>query len=102
MSKDANANADELAKLGALRQTLFMGNTLRGMLLNAYAFGTMATVAMIASIAAFAGAIALGVLAFLGLRHARTATGEVFVGETAPHAAHHTVAEVNGPLAAEA
>lgn len=100
MSKDANANADELAKLGALRQTLFMGNTLRGMLLNAYAFGTMATVAMIAAIVAFVGALALAVLGFLGLRHAQTATGEVFASEAAP-AVHHT-AEVKGSLAAEA
>jgi hypothetical protein len=85
MGKDANANPDELKKLGDLRQTLFMGNTLRGMLLNAYAFGTMATVALIAAIVAFVGAIVLAVLSVLGLRHAKTATGEVFA--TAPAAA---------------
>ncbi|MFT4108915.1 hypothetical protein [Propionicimonas sp.] len=76
MSKDTNADQDELAKLGALRQTLFMGNTLRSMLLTAYAFGTMATVALIAAVVAFVGAVVLAVLAILGLRHARTAEGE--------------------------
>jgi hypothetical protein len=99
MSKDTNANADDLAKLGALRQTLFMGNTLRGMLLNAYAFGTMATVAMIAAIVAFVGAVALAVLGLLGLRHAKTATGEVFVDEPATGGATRTAP---GPLATEA
>ena len=103
MSKDANANQTELQKLGALRQTLFMGNALRGMLLNAYAFGTMATVAMIASIVAFVGAVALAVLGFLGLRHAKTATGEVFVTKAQPAAAAHRPAtETSGPLATEA
>lgn len=83
MSKDANADQAALAKLGALRQTMFMGDTLRGMLLNAYAFGTMATVAMIAAVVAFVGAVALAVLGFLGLRHAKTATGEAFADASA-------------------
>ena len=49
-----------------------MGNTLRGLLLNAYAFATIATIAGIAAIASFVGAAVLALLAFLGLRHART------------------------------
>lgn len=73
MAKDPNANPDEVKKLGDLRQTLFMGNSLRGLLLNAYAFGTMGTIAGIAAVAAFAGAVGLAVLAFLGLRHAKSA-----------------------------
>ena len=36
--------------------TLFKGNALRGLLLNAYAFGKMGTIAGFAAIAAFAGA----------------------------------------------
>ena len=73
MAKDPNANPDDVKKLGDLRQTLFMGNSLRGLLLNAYAFGTMGTIAGIAAVAAFAGAVVLAVLAFLGLRHAKAA-----------------------------
>lgn len=73
MSKDSSANPDELKKLGELRQTLFMGNTLRGMLLNAYAFDTMAMIAGYAAIVAFVGAVVLLVLAVLGFRHARRA-----------------------------
>ncbi|MDC5697725.1 hypothetical protein OO014_10675 [Intrasporangium calvum] len=73
LSKDPNANADEVKALGDLRQTLFMGNTLRGMLLQAYAFGTMAKIASIAAIGAFVAAGVLLVLALLGFRHSKTA-----------------------------
>ena len=66
--------AEATAELGQLRQTLFMGTTLRGMLLNAYAFGTIATIAMWAAVAAFVGAAFLLVLGALGLRHAKEVT----------------------------
>ena len=66
-----NANPDEVKALGDLRQSLFMGNALRGMLLNAYAFGTMGTIAFIAGIGAFIAAGVLLVLVFLGFRHAK-------------------------------
>lgn len=71
MTDEQKASA-EGQELGALRQTLFMGNTLRGLLLNAYAFATMGTIAGLAAIASFAGAAVLAVLAFLGLRHSKT------------------------------
>lgn len=54
--------------------TVFRGETLRGMLLNAYAFDTMATVANLAALVALGGAILLLVLASLGFRHAKRAT----------------------------
>src|SRR5580704_7874007 len=58
-------------KLAAQVETVFKGETLRGLLLNAYAFGTMGTIAGIAAIAAFiAGAVML-LLGALGLVHAR-------------------------------
>lgn len=63
-------------EVAALRQSLFMGNTLRGLLLNAYAFGTVGLIAGIAAIASFAGAALLAVLSFLGLRHAKTKEAE--------------------------
>jgi hypothetical protein len=57
-------------------QTVFRGETLRGLLLNAYAFGTMATIAGIAAIAAFLAAAVLLVLAGLGLWHSSRVTPE--------------------------
>lgn len=70
---EAAPEAEATAELGQLRQSLFMGTTLRGMLLNAYAFGTIATIAMWAAVAAFVGAAVLLVLGALGLRHSRQA-----------------------------
>lgn len=55
----------------ALRNTLFQGNTLRGLLLYGAAFATMGTIAGYAAIGAFIGAVVLLILGFLGLRHAR-------------------------------
>ncbi len=55
------------AALAAEVNTVFKGETLRGLLLNAYAFGTMGMIAGIAAIAALiAGAVML-VLSGLGL-----------------------------------
>ena len=68
MKADPTAQATQ--DLGQLRQSLFMGTTLRGMLLNAYAFATLGTIAMWAAIAAFIGAGVMFVLGFLGIRHA--------------------------------
>lgn len=70
MSDEQKASPEGQA-LGQLRQTLFMGNTLRGLLLYGYAFATIGTIAGYAAIVAFAGAAMLLVLAALGLRHGR-------------------------------
>jgi hypothetical protein len=70
LSAEAIAQPKNTA-LAAQVATVFKGETLRGLLLNAYAFGTMGTIAGIAAIAAFiAGAVML-VLSGLGLMHAR-------------------------------
>lgn len=70
VSTEAQANPNNAA-LQKTAQTLFQGNTLRGLLLNAYAFGTIATITLIAAICAFiAGAIMLA-LAILGFLHLR-------------------------------
>jgi hypothetical protein len=59
------------AALATQVATVFKGETLRGLLLNAYAFGTIGMIAGIAAIAAFiAGAVML-LLGGLGLLHAR-------------------------------
>ena len=70
LSADAQANPTD-TKLTATVNTVFKGETLRGLLLNAYAFGTMATIAGFAAIAAFIAAAVMLVLGGLGLWHAR-------------------------------
>lgn len=59
------------ATLQQQAQTLFRGTTLRGMLLDAYAFWTVGRIAGIASIVSLAGGAALVVLAVLGFVRAR-------------------------------
>ena len=51
--------------------TLFKGTTLRGLLLNAYAFGKVAQIAGIAAIVSFVGGGILLVLSILGFVHGR-------------------------------
>jgi hypothetical protein len=55
--------------------TLFQGTTLRGLLLNAYAFGTVATIAGLAAIVSFVGGGILLVLSLLGFAHGRRVAG---------------------------
>ena len=57
-------------KLQAQKQTLFQGETLRGILLgDGYAYWTFGQMARIASIASFTGGIVMGLLVLLGVRH---------------------------------
>lgn len=65
LSSQSNANPDD-AELKAQVETMFRGETLRGLLLNAYAFGTMGTIAGIAGIGAFVAAGVMLILAILG------------------------------------
>ncbi len=58
-------------KLAATVQTMFQGNTLRGLLLTSSAFWQLGTIAGWAAIAAFAGAGLLVILAVLGYLHSR-------------------------------
>jgi hypothetical protein len=69
--RGGSTDTERIAQLGDLRQTLFMGNTLRGMLLEAYAFGTMGTIAGYGAIAALLGGILMLVLTLAGLIHIR-------------------------------
>jgi hypothetical protein len=63
----AGGSTDDV--LAGKRTTLFMGETLRGMLLNAYAFWTLGTIALIAAWVMWGAALLLLVLAILGFRH---------------------------------
>jgi len=68
----AASNADPTnAKLAAQVQTVFRGETLRGLLLNGYAFWKMGQIAAYAAVVAFVGAGLLLLLAGLGLLHLR-------------------------------
>lgn len=58
----------------AQRESLFMGNTLRGLLLYGFAFATIGTIAGIAAAVAFVGALLMLVLGVLGLRHSKKTT----------------------------
>lgn len=69
LSGKAQANPGD-TKLAGEVQTVFRGETLRGLLLNAYAFGTMGTIAGIAAIVAFVGAGVMALLSVLGFVHA--------------------------------
>jgi hypothetical protein len=76
----SRANPDD-AVLAEQVQTLFRGETLRGLLLNAYAFGIFGTIALWAALGAFAGAIVMGTLTILGFVHSRRVSPEAEVGE---------------------
>lgn len=69
--RGGSTDTEQIAKLGELRQTLFMGNTLRGMLLEAYAFGTLGTIAGYGAIAALIGGFLMLVLTIAGVVHMR-------------------------------
>jgi hypothetical protein len=71
LTKGGSTDTAQIAKLGELRQTLFMGNTLRGMLLEAYAFGTLGVIAGYGALAALAGGVVMLLLSIAGLIHIR-------------------------------
>jgi len=74
VSANPEATEDEVAEAQSwmdLRESLFMGNTLRGLLLYGYAFATIGTIAGYAAIAAFVGAALFLILGLLGLAHSR-------------------------------
>jgi len=68
------------AALGAQRQTLFMGETLRGLLLNVYAFSIFGTIALIGGWVALLGALVLAVLAIAGFVHGHNVSRQALVG----------------------
>jgi hypothetical protein len=64
-------------QLQNLVQTSFRGTTLRGLLLEAYAFSTVGTIMLWGAIASFIGAACMAVLVGLGFWHARRTPEEV-------------------------
>jgi hypothetical protein len=59
------------AELEGKADTLFKGESLRAMLLNAYGWWTVATIALWAGVAMVIAGLLLGILSTLGFRHAR-------------------------------
>jgi hypothetical protein len=77
-AQEAGATEAEIADLQAKadgitgqRNTLFKGETLRGLLLTAFAWSTVGTIAGYAAIGAFSAAAVMLVLVVLGLLHIR-------------------------------
>ena len=73
------------------RQTLFMGETLRGLLLNAYAFWKMGQIALWAAVASFITAGVMHLLSALGFWHLRRVSPEA---EVLPKLGAHSPAPV--------
>ncbi len=92
LSEQSRANPND-QKMAQQVQTSFRGETLRGLLLNAYAFWKMGQIAMYAAIASFIAAAAMIALSALGFAHARRTAAEREVlpkfggAEPTPHGA---------------
>jgi hypothetical protein len=78
LSAKAIANPKDAA-LTAQVATVFKGETLRGLLLNAYAFGKMGTIAGIGAIVSFIGAGFLLLMSLLGFLHLRRTKADAVV-----------------------
>ena len=77
-ARDSGASEAEIANLQATadelkaqRDSLFRGETLRGLLLSSYAWSTIGRIAAIAAWVAFAGAAVMAALVTAGLMHLR-------------------------------
>lgn len=91
LSTASRANPND-AELKGLVDTTFRGETLRGLLLNAFAFWQMGQIMFYAAIAAFVGAAALIVLSVLGFLHLRRTPTDAELG--APRSAQREKALV--------
>jgi hypothetical protein len=78
-ARDPNTSPKQAAVLAGMADTLFKGETLRSILLNAYGWWTVATIALYAGWVMIAAGIAMLVLAILGFRHLRKANASVTV-----------------------
>jgi hypothetical protein len=86
LSSKALANPTDQQLQGQVA-TVFRGETLRGLLLNAYAFGTLGRIAGIAAITSFTGAALMLTLSGLGLLHLRRVPGDAWLVVPGRHAA---------------
>jgi hypothetical protein len=75
-ARAATPGSADATKLDALKQTSFQGTTLRGLLLEAYAFSVIGSIAFWAGIASFCLAAVMAVLVGFGIYHARKTSPE--------------------------
>jgi hypothetical protein len=75
-ARAAAPGSDAATKLAAVEQTSFQGTTLRGLLLEAYAFSEIGVVMLWGAIASFVLAAIMAVLVGLGIWHARRTSVE--------------------------
>lgn len=73
-AREEGLDPDTAAELQGKADTLFKGETLRSILLNAYGWWTVSTIAVYAGYAMVIAGLLLAMLAFLGFRHAKRAT----------------------------
>jgi hypothetical protein len=78
LSAKAQANPNDAALTGQV-QTMFRGETLRGLLLNAYAFWKMGQIALYGAVVAFIGAGLMLILSLLGFAHLRRTSPDELV-----------------------
>ena len=69
--EDTTAMEEELAALRGQRDTVFKGETLRAILLNAYGWWTVGQITFFAGIGMVVAGLVLAILAGFGFRHAR-------------------------------
>ncbi|HEX6580755.1 MAG TPA: hypothetical protein VF195_07780 [Actinomycetota bacterium] len=72
-AREEGLDPDVAAELQGKADTLFKGETLRAILLNAYGWWTVATIALWAGFAMVAAGLLLGIFSILGFRHAARA-----------------------------
>ena len=72
-AREEGLDPDVAAELQGKADTLFKGETLRSILLNAYGWWTAASIAIYAGYIMIVIGLVFGVLAFFGFRHARRA-----------------------------
>lgn len=82
-AREEGLDPEVAAELQGKADTLFKGETLRAILLNAYGWWTVATIAMFAGWVMVAAGIVLLIFAILGFRHAKR-SDQVTVSEAAP------------------
>jgi hypothetical protein len=75
--------------------TLFKGETLRGLLLNAYAFDKVASIAQVGAIVSFGLAGVMALLSILGVAHLRRVSPEEEIFGGANKAGHKTPVTVS-------
>ncbi|HUY54283.1 MAG TPA: hypothetical protein VMV23_03890 [Candidatus Nanopelagicaceae bacterium] len=78
-ARAATPGSAQATQMSALETTSFQGTTLRSMLLEAYAFGTVGQIALVASIVAFVLAAITLFLTLMGYLHLRRTSPAVMI-----------------------